>query len=82
MRLDLEGAWSVRIDVSVTKTTLGEPCRPYRKHINILVFAPTVERASAVVREDYPDSVIWAVNHAHKEAVILTERMPAAREVT
>lgn len=75
MKLDLKEAWSVRIDVEVQYQGSG---RPYRKHINVIVYAPTIERALAVVRSDYPDSTVWAANHAHKDAVILVEHMPLA----
>lgn len=77
MKLDLQESWSVRLDVTVNETTLGVPCRAWSRHANIIVYAPTVERALAVVREDFPGSRIWAINHAHKDAIVCVESMPA-----
>lgn len=71
MKLDLKDSWSVRIDVEERYQGTG---RPYRRHINIIVYAPTIERALAIVRADYPDSTIWAINHANKDAVHARKR--------
>ncbi len=76
MKLDLEQAWSVRFDIKA----MWQGTRPYQKHMTVLVFSPTLSRAVDVVRHDYPDANIWSVNHAHKDAVVLVERMPAVAE--
>lgn len=76
MKLDLNHSWSVRVDIPKNVTTLGEPCRPYRHHMNLIVYAPTLERALAVVRADCPEATVWAINHANANAIILSEATP------
>jgi hypothetical protein len=76
MKLDLKHSWSVRVDIPKNTTTLGEPCQTYRKHLNLIVYAPTLERALAVVRADAPEATVWAINHANADAIILSETAP------
>lgn len=72
-KLDMLDSWSVRIDVDALTPNGG---RTYRKHVNLLVLAPTAERALAIAKEHYPDSSVWAINHANKDAVVLYDAPP------
>ena len=68
MKLDLIDSWTVRIDVDAVVPGSG---RHYRRHVNVLVLCATAERAIEITRQHYPESSIWSVNHAHKDAVVL-----------
>jgi hypothetical protein len=74
MKLDMQNQWIARIDV----TAQWKDGRTYTKHMNVVVFAPTLERAAAVIRADFPDAPIWAINHGHRDAVILAETLPVS----
>ncbi len=69
MKLDLIDTWTVRIDVVAPYP--GGTGRTYKKHVNLLVLAKTAERAIELARRHYPESSVWAVNHAHKDAIII-----------
>lgn len=70
-KLDMSDSWTVRLDVDAPYP--NTPGRTYKKHVTLLVLAPTLERAIVVAREQYPDSAIWAVNHSQKSAVVLVD---------
>ena len=69
MKLDLHDAWSVRIDIQ-------DGARAFQRHLNVHVLAPTIERALELTRAAYPDSKVWAINHAtgRDSVVIIDER--------
>lgn len=69
MKLEIAHTWSIRIDVAAST----EGGRPYRKHVNVLVMAATAERAIELVRGHFPESSVWAVNHVHKDAIVLVD---------
>jgi hypothetical protein len=69
MKLDMIDTWTVRIDVDAQ----WQGGRTYKKHVNLLVMAPTAERAIELARVHYPESSVWAVNHAHKDAIVILD---------
>lgn len=69
MKLDMTDTWTVRIDVKAK----WQGTREYTKHVNLLVMAASAERAIELARLHYPESSVWAVNHAHKDAIVIID---------
>lgn len=78
MKLDMVNSWSVRIDVNAQSPS----GRTYKRHCSLLVLASTAERAIELTRKHYPDSSVWAVNHANPNAIILYDEENRAPEAS